>query len=534
MQMKALLTAACLALTSLLTANAQIPQIVGFNGWLKIGDNEKFTGVAKLKFALVSQDGAASLWSNDGTSQSGSEPVQSLAVQINSGNFSVLLGDPNLPQMSPLSPAAFAGADVRVRIWVDKGDGAFVQMAPDQRVPSVGFAFVAGQVASGAVGTAAVAPAAITTEKLKDEAVTTSKLAPDVLTLIGGRQNSQLSAPDGDPANAVSVDNDGNVSVLKALRSGGLTSGAATDAGGYLILSNPLKQGDAAHMWALWNMTSNHTDSLQFWSYEADGDPCCAPRFIIRDDGTTVLAPWGGNVGVGANFPSAKLHVVGDVLVDGGINISGTQPLRVGHGHLGFASYPGVDGTYLELRGTNYGQYIDFSNDLAADYDARLILESDDLLAVQGATLQVPAIKIVGGADIAERFHSNDEDIRPGMVVRYAADGSQKVELCSKGCDPLVAGVVSEAGGVNSGLVLEQVGTRASGNHTVAILGRVKVWADATDGPIGVGDILVSSEKRGFAKRSADPSSATGAIIGKATSNLPSGTGLIWMHVMLR
>jgi hypothetical protein len=120
------------------------------------------------------------------------------------------------------------------------------------------------------------------------------------------------------------------------------------------------------------------------------------------------------------------------------------------------------------------------------------------------------------------------------MVVRYASDGSQRIELTDDSEDRRVAGVISDAGDISAGLVLEQIGTEASGEHKVALLGRVKVWADASQGAIRVGDLLVSSSTPGHAMRCEDPAKAVGAILGKATSNLESGKALIWMHVTLK
>src|SRR2546423_696010 len=61
----------------------------------------------------------------------------------------------------------------------------------------------------------------------------------------------------------------------------------ATNEGAQLNLVNPLKTGPNASTWTLFNMTGGYGNSLQFYSYPADGvgynGGCCVPRFIIKD-----------------------------------------------------------------------------------------------------------------------------------------------------------------------------------------------------------------------------------------------------------
>lgn len=61
---------------------------------------------------------------------------------------------------------------------------------------------------------------------------------------------------------------------------------------------------------------------------------------------------------------------------------------------LGWGDYPNTRGTLspeegssIELGGRGTTPYIDFSNDMTSDYDVRIILTGDDILAVQGGRL---------------------------------------------------------------------------------------------------------------------------------------------------
>jgi len=76
-------------------------------------------------------------------------------------------------------------------------------------------------------------------------------------------------------------------------------------------------------------------------------------------------------VGIGTNSPLSKLHVNGNVQW-------GTSG----------ASLTTNQGAAVELRGTGT-PFIDFSNDATIDFDARIVLENNNRLTVEGAQLSV-------------------------------------------------------------------------------------------------------------------------------------------------
>jgi len=59
----------------------------------------------------------------------------------------VFLGDTNLVNMMPITPPVFSQSDVYLRVWFSDGVGAYTQLAPDQRLGSVGYAMTAAQLA---------------------------------------------------------------------------------------------------------------------------------------------------------------------------------------------------------------------------------------------------------------------------------------------------------------------------------------------------------------------------------------------------
>jgi hypothetical protein len=140
---------------------------------------------------------------------------------------------------------------------------------------------------------------------------------------------------------------------------------------------------------------------------------------------------------------------------------------------------------------------------------------------------------ITGGSDLAEPFVVNGvEKVEPGMVVVLDPNNPGQMRLATQAYDPLVAGVISGAGGVNPGIIMHQEDRQIEGEtHPVALTGQVYVWAV---GPIKVGDLLTSSDIPGFAMAAADRDRAFGTIIGKAMTTLDEGEGLVLILVTLQ
>ena len=92
-------------------------------------------------------------------------------------------------------------------------------------------------------------------------------------------------------------------------------------------------------------------------------------------------------------------------------------------------------------------------------------------------------------ADIAEPFESRDSGLKPGVVVSLDPNNPGGVKLATTPYDRKVAGVVSGAGGVRPGLMLEQSDVdEVTGTHPVALTGKVYCWCDASNGRIEPGE----------------------------------------------
>jgi hypothetical protein len=84
------------------------------------------------------------------------------------------------------------------------------------------------------------------------------------------------------------------------------------------------------------------------------------------------------------------------------------------------------------------------------------------------------------------------------------------------------------------------LGEKAANKVLVATTGRVLVNVDATNGPIEIGDLLVTSDREGVAMKSQPVEISgvrihrPGTLIGKALEPLASGTGKILVLLSLQ
>jgi hypothetical protein len=134
--------------------------------------------------------------------------------------------------------------------------------------------------------------------------------------------------------------------------------------------------------------------------------------------------------------------------------------------------------------------------------------------------------------DIAEWVGSSQQ-LTGGTVVILDPAKSNQVIASVQSYDSRVAGVISPQPGVT-------LGEEGEGRVLVATTGRVKVKVDASNGPIQIGDLLVTSDKAGVAMKSSPVEFAgvrmhrPGTLIGKALEPLAQGTGEILVLLSLQ
>jgi len=116
-------------------------------------------------------------------------------------------------------------------------------------------------------------------------------------------------------------------------------------------------------------------------------------------------------------------------------------------------------------------------------------------------------------------------------VVIANEDGA--LRPCDKEYEKTVAGVISGAGGLRPGIVLDRQDPKHN-RLSVALVGKVYCKVDAQYAPIGVGDLLTTSPTTGHAMKASDPRRCFGAVIGNALRPLTTGRGLVPILVALQ
>ncbi|MGA0557799.1 hypothetical protein ACO2Q8_14175 [Larkinella sp. VNQ87] len=256
------------------------------------------------------------------------------------------------------------------------------------------------------------------------------------------------------------------------------------------------------------------------------------PLYINNDSEQNVhLANGGGKVKVGTTDNEARFSVASE---------SDMQLKLINPGNGGAAWRIGVaNGSWAAGDGK-----LVFSK-TASSSDATMVITPAGKVGIgltnPSKTLQVngttstKVLEITGGADLAEHFDIEaSETPLPGSVVSIDPEKPGQLRVSHQAYDKTVAGIVSGAGDVQPGMLMGQVGTLASGQHPVALTGRVYCRVDAGFGVIRPGDLLTTSPTSGHAMKATDPTKAQGAIIGKAMTSLETGKGLVLVLVSLQ
>jgi hypothetical protein len=134
--------------------------------------------------------------------------------------------------------------------------------------------------------------------------------------------------------------------------------------------------------------------------------------------------------------------------------------------------------------------------------------------------------------DVAEWVPTSG-DIDPATVVVLDSSANNQVTPSAHAYDTAVAGVVSAQPGII-------MGEGGASKAKIATTGRVRVRVDATNAPIAIGDLLVTSDVAGTAMKS-QPMELNGrkfhqpgTIIGKALEPLAAGRGEILVLLSLQ
>ena len=243
----------------------------------------------------------------------------------------------------------------------------------------------------------------------------------------------------------------------------------------------------------------------------------------------------GGNVGIGITSPGAKLTVsydgTGPCCESGNdylLAIATTRSHNEGEGsgtthkkaaimfHNGWQS-EGLFGLY-----NKGGRHSFFMNSVQSAVD-----------------LYISGDYYCHGTDVAEKTQGV-EPLFPGEVVSLDEEKEGKLRRSRGTYERGVAGVISTNPGLVLGESIEEPGgdkdTVEIDGVNLALAGRVPVRVTTENGPISVGDPLVTSSKPGYAMRGDEDkvSQMFGVVLGKAMESLETGEGEILVLIALR
>ena len=140
---------------------------------------------------------------------------------------------------------------------------------------------------------------------------------------------------------------------------------------------------------------------------------------------------------------------------------------------------------------------------------------------------------VAGGFDYAEIVQvSSPAQYEPGDVLTIDKKGNYRFVLSNEPNSRLVAGVYSTAPGI-LGSPLPMEAKLSDGEVPLALIGQVPCKVSSENGPVEVGDLLVTAATPGYAMR-ADDNVKAGTILGKALEPLPNGKAKIKILVTLQ
>ncbi|HKS08814.1 MAG TPA: hypothetical protein VJS13_04655 [Pyrinomonadaceae bacterium] len=228
-----------------------------------------------------------------------------------------------------------------------------------------------------------------------------------------------------------------------------------------------------------------------------------------------------GSVGIGTTTPGFRLDVQGGAInASGGLCMNGDCRTTWPSG--GGTSQWITSGTSIVYNDGNVGIGVSVpTSKLHVAGDGRVtgnfVVDGNIAAKYQDVAEWVPAAT----------------QLAVGTVVVLDATTSNQVTSSNSSYDTRVAGVISG----QPGIVL---GEKSDNKVLVATTGRVRVKVDATNGPIQIGDLLVTGTREGFAMKSLPVEIGgvrmhrPGTLIGKALEPLASGTGEILVLLSLQ
>ncbi|MCD4697205.1 MAG: hypothetical protein K8S16_13290 [Bacteroidales bacterium] len=233
-----------------------------------------------------------------------------------------------------------------------------------------------------------------------------------------------------------------------------------------------------------------------------------------------------GLVGIGTTNPGDKLHVAGDVIIDGGAAALKLKSAEDNHVFINFyanSNFPTGISSYIGHGTPGTGDLTIRNNQ---SYSSIILSTNQGIVRMQGKVViedpftGLPVVELGAGLDYAEGFNVTDKiNIEPGTVLCIDTENPGHLKISEKAYDKTVAGIVAGAKGLGSGV---RLGTEEF-DFDVALAGRVYCNTIATTDDIEPGDLLTTSSVPGYATKISNSKNAHGAILGKAMESLEKG-----------
>jgi len=252
-----------------------------------------------------------------------------------------------------------------------------------------------------------------------------------------------------------------------------------------------------------------------------------------------------GDSGSGAGFGVVGVNYQNDAAASGQ-NSGGGGVIGYITGTVGFLS-----AVYGTAKGTSGPTVAVFGEQYSPGGQAGLFINRAGGTILQGAAGQNPGVTVFRvdgsgtvfanggfrphGADFAEsmRVKGNADKYAAGDVLVIDPTASQRVALARRPYSTLVAGIYSTKPGLLGSN--RKVDEAAPQNEVpLAVVGIVPCKVTAENGPIRIGDLLVSSSTPGHAMKGTERSKLVGAVVGKALEPLDRDKGVIQVLVTLQ
>jgi len=263
-----------------------------------------------------------------------------------------------------------------------------------------------------------------------------------------------------------------------------------------------------------------------------------------------------GVVGFATGYTGNTLGVAGVSVSPAGHGIEGNNPSTVGGGGGGvFGVTSATSGYSFGARGDAIGdtgfvtgvQGTTSSPDGAGGYFINRA-GGNIIVGVVKTGPDIPVFRVDGtgkvfadggfqpsGADFAESMAVTGDVSKyaPGDLLVIDPSANRHLALAQQPYSTLVAGIYSTKPGILGST--RQLGEAAAkGEVPLAVVGIVPCKVTAENGPIQVGDLLVTSSTLGHAMKGTDRVRLVGAVVGKALEPLQQGAAVIQVLVTLQ